>query len=105
MRRRASLRDHQTDDGGRALPHQEPQGYPNRDGPLRALLQHAPGNQPQGSHRLKAKEAPVKTGASNRFHTASVISGALPGTPPSHSRALVMFPVADPRLVPDIGTP
>ena len=60
LRRRASVRNHQADDGGRTVPHQKPQRNENRNGPLDPRLQHAARHQHRGRPRLKAKEAPVK---------------------------------------------
>jgi hypothetical protein len=53
---------------GRAFPHQEPQRHPNRDAPLDALLQHAPGSTSRPPSP-GSKRGPGQTGASNRFHS------------------------------------
>jgi len=65
----------------------------------------------RGRNLLKKQGAKCMSSAAGRMYanagqrSPGESSPGLCSGPPSHSRALVMFPVADPRLVPDIGTP
>src|SRR5580692_6599933 len=55
MRRRASLRHHQADDGDSTLPNQKSNGNSHRDGAVSPCLQHPSNHQYQDSGCLKQK--------------------------------------------------